>query len=412
MQLPPDNVAFVNRQKLFSLFVYDSAAKQRYPAVAYDFAQEYLPQEGYRLILTGAPGSSTIGLTGKHDGFTTVDWRLSSGISAHTGRAACKQQRYWIEPDRVARIEISNAPWPSVATFPSASLHTVRLFSHLDFLMPSTGASFTSTVNSIAAVVQLSDSVFRFEPLAAGTAGVRIALGPSVTTRTASICGGTTVATRVRIFGAPATTVVVGAEHGASAQGVNCAGGAFTVDSAVSRQPSVVRLVTERGSSGAATTLLYTALSPGRSAIVAFAGARRDSIVVSVAPAPPTLSGPAYAYDQWAVIQSSSVGSYTYEWQERWCTNGFAPGDCDYAWRSVARGANLLSVTSWVARIDFWKEFRVLVRNGADSVVAQSAIPWRVNGAGEGPQCGENGLCRSAGDTRVTRALRQPASVH
>lgn len=81
------------------------------------------------------------------------------------------------------------------------------------------------------------------------------------------------------------------------------------------------------------------------------------------------------AYDEYVTWTAapSLAGSYHYTWEQRWCYNGAAPGDCDGLWHPHSSGVNLTSRTAYVHDRDRYVAFRVTMRRTAGGSVLGTA---------------------------------------
>jgi hypothetical protein len=108
-----------------------------------------------------------------------------------------------------------------------------------------------------------------------------------------------------------------------------------------------------------------------------------------------TLSTPvSYAYNQYVTWTAtpSVAGSYHYTWEEKWCYNGSAPGDCDGLWHARSGGQDVTTKRSYVYNEDYYVGWRVTVRRSAGGPVLATDEHF-VDGAGEGSGGGCNPFC-------------------
>lgn len=97
------------------------------------------------------------------------------------------------------------------------------------------------------------------------------------------------------------------------------------------------------------------------------------------------LNGDTYAREAYATVTAtvSPSGSYWYDWQYRFCFNGYQSDDCDYQWRWWASGQDVSSVQPWIQRGECWATFRVTVRSSSGATVIATSGEHTVWGAGE-----------------------------
>lgn len=91
------------------------------------------------------------------------------------------------------------------------------------------------------------------------------------------------------------------------------------------------------------------------------------------------------AYEEYVTWTAtpSVAGSYHYTWEQKWCYNGNAPGDCDGLWHAHSAGVDLTTRTSYVHARDQYVSFRVTLRRTAGGSVLGTATRT-VYGANEG----------------------------
>lgn len=82
-------------------------------------------------------------------------------------------------------------------------------------------------------------------------------------------------------------------------------------------------------------------------------------------------------YVTWTATPSVS-GSYYYQWSQKWCYNGTAPGDCTGLWYSSSGGVDLTTKTSYVNARDRYVAWRVTLRRSSTGTVLDTdeATVW------------------------------------